>query len=143
MGRIDGGLRAEFRKHLPNFDWVSIESCTTGGGIPDSNFCYKGIEGWLEFKLTLGHTVPLSPEQIGWILRRVRNGGRVFIAVRQRAPQGPRREARDILWLIPGHGAKLAKQHGLAALIDGVEDHHGGPAQWDWRAIGTQLISSY
>src|SRR4051812_1390886 len=115
---IDGGLRKLFREHVPG-DWTSIESGSTSGGIPDSNFCipvarrgYLAVEGWIEFKQTKGHAVTLAPAQVGWISRRVRNGGRVWIAVRQQAPAGPRREARDALWLIPGIWAKRAKLEG-------------------------------
>src|SRR6266550_8267427 len=97
---IDGGLRALFRQHLPQFDWCSIESPITGAGIPDSNFCCKGVEGFIEFKQTKGWAVTLTPEQCGWISRRHRCGGRVLVAVRQQAPAGPRRGARDSLWVV-------------------------------------------
>jgi hypothetical protein len=143
MGKIDGGLRALFRQNLPRFDWCSIESGTTGGGIPDSNYCALGVEGWIEFKQTPGHAVTLRPEQVGWIMRRVRYGGRVWIAVRQQALAGPRRDARDVLWLISGRLAKEAKVGGLR----GLEWHgdtlieHGGPAQWDWDAVAATLVS--
>jgi len=137
---MDGGLRQLFRKHIVGVDWVSIESGSTGSGIPDLNACYKGIEFWVECKQTSGHTVTLSPLQVGWILRRVRHHGRVWIAVRQKAQRGPRREPRDVLWLIPGHGAMLAKEHGLAANIDGMEDYHGGPSKWPWQSIASKLI---
>jgi hypothetical protein len=145
MGKIDGGLRALFRANLPGFDWTSIESGTTGGGIPDMNYCRDGVEGWCELKQTPGHAVTLRPEQIGWIARRVRNGGRVWIAVRQQCPAGPRREARDALWLVPGRWAKEAKMFGLrGAWVDvahGVLVQHHGPARWDWQAIARALVS--
>ena len=141
MGKMDGGLRLLFRQRILGVDWVSIESGITGAGIPDLNFCYKAIEGWIECKQTPGHTVTLDRMQVGWIARRVRNGGRVWIAVRQKAPAGPRRVARDVLWIIPGHGAALAKEHGLHANIDGMEDYHGGPSKWPWQAIASKLIS--
>ena len=146
MGKIDGGLRALFRQRILGFDWVSIESGTTGGGIPDLNFCTPGppaCEGWIELKQTGGHAVTLNPEQVGWISRRVRNGGRVWIAVRQQAAAGPRRAARDALWLIPGRYAVQAKAGGLRALEDlsGVRAWHGGPSGgWDWQAIAAALV---
>lgn len=140
---MDGGLRQLFRKNLGGFDFVSIESGSTGGGIPDSNFCYKGVEGWVEYKQTGGHVVTLNPEQIGWIARRVRNGGRVFIAVRQQAPAGPRREPRDALWLFPGAHAKHAKTDGLRGLdgLPGVHQWHHGPTAWDWQTIARVLTT--
>ena len=136
---MDGGLRQIFRQKI-HADWCSIESGTTGGGIPDSNYCLKGIEGWIEYKLTMGHTVPLRPEQIGWITRRVRNGGRVHIAVRQLAAAGPRRDARDALWLIPGADAATARIDGLTNARWPV--WHGGPGQWDWPAITQHLTAA-
>ncbi len=161
MSKIDGGLRKLFRDNLPQFDWCSIESGTTGGGIPDSNYCTRvggryaltgirdyGVEGWIEHKQTTGHAVTMRPEQIGWILRRVRHGGRVWIAVRQQAPQGPRREARDVLWLIPGAYAKEAKMHGLGGKWHEEKNGphtwhtwHNGPSAWDWLAVATVLTS--
>jgi len=139
---MDGGLRRLFRERLPQFDWTSIESGGTGRGIPDSNACCKGIEFWVEFKQTTGHVVSLRPEQCGWIARRCRAGGRVWIAVRQRAAGGPRREARDVLWLIPGCHAQLAKQIGLKFdQYDRVLTFHNGPSNWDWKGIAQCLIS--
>ncbi len=166
MSKIDGGLRSEFRKHLPLFDWLSVETGLTALGVPDSNYCTlpraelmrdgfakghaleadrqgitrRGVEGWIEHKQTKGHAVTLEPEQVGWILRRVRNGGRVWIAVRQRADAGPRREARDVLWLIPGRDAKVAKVEGLVDR-QGWLWTPGGPARWDWRAVAQVLTS--
>ncbi len=146
MGKIDGGLRQLFRANLPQFDWCSIESGSTGGGIPDMNYCgwhhdEYGVEGWLELKQTPGHRVTLRPEQVGWISRRVRNGGRVWIAVRQLAPKGPRREARDALWLIPGADAKVALLEGLTGRHADLEwpCWEGGPAAWRWDHIAAQL----
>ncbi len=146
MGKIDGGLRSLFRANLPQFDWCSVESGSTGGGIPDMNYCCDGDEGWLELKQSPGHRVTLRPEQVGWISRRVRNGGRVWVAVRQLAPKGPRREARDVLWLVPGRHAKLALTGGLVALgrlpvAEGVCCWHNGPARWDWTQIAAQLTA--
>lgn len=111
----------------------------TGGGIPDSNYCSHGQEGWLEYKQTNGWTVPLSPPQIGWISRRIRHGGRVHIAVRQKRLLGPRTEPVDALWLIPGHGVTLAKQHGLKANVDGLKSWRGGPSKWNWREVAMML----
>lgn len=134
---MDGGLRQIFREHLTDFDWVSIESGITGGGIPDSNYCSFGIEGWLEFKLATGYAISLRPEQIGWIARRCRYGGRVHVAVRQKANVGPRREARDALFLIPGRDVILAKTNGLKDAPWPVWHH--GPSRWDWQAIAQIL----
>ena len=95
----------------------------------------------MEYKQTGGWTVPLRPEQIGWIARRVRHGGRVHVAVRQQAPAGPLRDARDVLWLVPGSLAVRARAEGLRPLdgAPGVHCWHGGPARWDWRAVAALL----
>lgn len=140
---IDGGLRQLFRQHLPMFDWCSLESSSTGGGIPDSNFCHEGIEGFVEFKQTQGWAVTLAPVQVGWVARRVRHGGRVWVAVRQRADAGPRRAAVDALWLIPGRLAREAKELGLrgpAGACAAVQ--RGGPSKgWDWDAVAAVLLA--
>ena len=157
----DAGLRPLFRQHLNiGFDWCSVESGTTGKGIPDSNYCgTNGKEGWVEFKTTPGWTVPLRPEQVGWIARRCRYGGRVWVAVRQLHEGTTRTAARDSLWLIPGPLAMVAKAHGLKPLLasafvgagvanwsnrtltGGVWRWDGGPGGWDWQAIAAVLVA--
>lgn len=154
MSKIDGGLRALFREHLPAFDWCSIESGSTGGGIPDSNYCVRtsgirdyGTEGWIEHKRADAWAVTLEPEQVGWIARRVRNGGRVHVAVRRRHQGGPRLGPPvDELHLFGGRWAKEAKAHGLRgpwALAHGaVHVWHGGPSKgWDWDAVAAALLA--
>jgi hypothetical protein len=140
MTKPDAGLRAIFRERLPQFDWCSIESGTTGRGIPDSNYCADGMEGWIEFKATPGWTCPLRPEQVGWLARRARYGGRVWIAVRQR---GTPRTPRDRLWLIPGDMAREAKAHGLEPLLSHRRawKWEAGPSQWNWDSVATALTS--
>lgn len=141
----DGGLRPEFRSRLPQFDWNTVETGAVAGGVPDSNFCCGGAEGWIEFKWTAGWTVPLRPAQVGWILRRVRHGGRVFVGVRQRRSPGPRVEGRDRLWLLQGGAARELKVRGLEyasahpEVLLGWWD--GGPAAWDWSAVSDLLLS--
>jgi hypothetical protein len=139
----DAGLRPLFRQHLLQFDWCSVESGLTGRGIPDSNYCREGVEGWVEFKTTPGWTVPLRPEQVGWIARRCRHGGRVWVAVRQLHPGGPRQPARDSLWLIPGQLAMDAKAHGLRPFLAARSGLRwdGGPGGWDWRAVAAALVA--
>jgi hypothetical protein len=141
--RPDAGLRSIFRSSLPDIDWFSIETGGTGRGIPDSNGCVGGVEFWIEYKQTDGWAVTLRPEQVGCISRRVRHGGRVWVAVRQHCEAGPRRTARDVLWLVPGGLAAQAKAQGLKALegSSGVLTWHNGPARWDWAAIRSALLS--
>lgn len=140
---IDGGLRRIFRSSLPEFHWVSVETGGTGRGVPDSEYCRGGVTGWIEFKKTDGWCVTLRPEQVAFMSRRFRERGRCFIAVRQQCKPGPRREARDALWLIQGNLAAMAKSDGLRALegLQGVAVWHHGPARWDWAAVREMLLS--
>ena len=141
---IDGGLRTCFRIHLPHFHWQSIESGLTGGGIPDSNACYKGQEFWIEFKKTDRVKIAsLHPDQVGWHLRRYRAGGRTFFAVRFRHAGGPRKGAPiDRLLIYRGRDAKDLLLHGLnvsAALSSGDK----GPSSWDWKAVEALLLGKF
>lgn len=135
---VDDGLRALFRRHLPLVHWQSIESGSTGRGVPDSNYCYQGCEGWIECKATKAYGVTLRPEQIGWIARRVRAGGRVHVAVRRRHGGGPRLGPPvDELWIFHGRYVKTAKLYGLRspAMLGVCRVWHGGPARWDWDGV--------
>lgn len=137
MSRLDGGLRTLFRERLPQVHWQSIETGSTGRGIPDSNGCYRGCEFWVEFKQTQGYAVTLRPEQVAWIFRRARAGGKVIIAVRRQCTAGPRRSGADELWLLDGFYAREVRQHGLRSLPQQAVllSCAGGPASWDWSAV--------
>lgn len=138
----DGGLRGLFRAHLPDFHWQSIETGGTGRGIPDSNFCRDGAEGWIEFKQTDGYVAALRTGQIGWLERRARAGGAVFVGVRRWHDGGARRGAAvDELWLLAGAAAGFVRTNGLrreARYVLGVWEN--GPARWDWWKIGSILV---
>jgi hypothetical protein len=121
---MDGNLRLLFRQNLPEMHWQSVETGAVGPGVPDSNYCYKGAEGWVEFKVTSGWAVTLRPAQIGWLLRRARAGGRVFVAVRQ----------RDTLWLAAGGAAVALREAGLRGAPT-LGHWEGGPSQWPWTKI--------
>ena len=138
---MDGGLRKILPSHLSKFHWQAIETGGTGRGIPDMNFCFGGIEGWVENKLTTADAVNLSPEQVGWIERRCRAGGRVFIGVRRLCKAGPRRVAKDEFHLYPGVAARELKVLGLSRIASAkrLGLWAGGPAKWDWNAIAAAL----
>ena len=138
---IDGGLRKLFHAHLPQVHWQSIEAGGTGRGIPDSNGCVDGKEFWVEFKQTANYAVGLRPEQVGWMLRRTRAGGRTFIAVRRRHDGGRRRGARvDELWLYNGAGARVLSELGMKACRGAALGiWEGGPARWGWEKVGWWL----
>src|SRR5215213_7651185 len=93
----DGGLGKLIPDHLPQVHFQRIETGGTGRGVPDLNGCWGGTEFWIENKHTAGWCVPrdkMRAEQVGWLERRARAGGRVFLAVRQTGRR------RDDLWLL-------------------------------------------
>lgn len=132
--RIDGGLRQLFTDNIPMAHWQSIESGLTGLGIPDSNACYSGSEWWVEYKWTPEWACTLKPEQVGWLMRRSRAGGRVFVAVRKQRTAGLRTPACDELWLFPGALARELKDGGIRAAPPLVHAT-GGPSQWPWDEV--------
>lgn len=127
----DSGLRALFRKHLPSFHIASIETGITVTGVPDMNYCYGGIEGWVEMKACAHWRVKVRPEQVAWIENRIRHGGRVFVAVRR---------ARTELWLYHGRMAGDLTTRPLDT-VPGIGHWNGGPGWWDWDAIGRLLLT--
>lgn len=138
---IDGGLRKLFHLHLRHFDWQAIETGGVGKGIPDSNYCCKGIEGWVEFKRTETWVVGLSPQQIGWHMRRSRAGGRTFIAVRRKYAGGPRKGIPvDQLLLYPGALAQTLMAGGFDQGGHALCFCQKGPAKWDWGQIEDILM---
>ena len=135
MSKVDGGLSQIYLKKLPEVHWHSTWSL--GGGAPDMNGCLWGREFWIENKSTSGWAVVFETGQIAWAERRLRAGGRTFVAVRRQASAGPRRGAAcDELWLFKGQEARSVEADGLKGsrpLTAGWWE--GGPAQWDWNAI--------
>lgn len=131
----DGGLRAIFQKKLIDFHWQGVEIGGTGRGVPDSNYCSDGIEGWIEFKLSGAWSVDLRPEQIAWIERRTRARGRVFIVVRRKGEGGPRIGPKfDELWLYRGADVRALAVGGMKELPPEGR-WAGGVARWDWEAV--------
>lgn len=142
---IDGGLRKLFRANLiGNIDWLSVETGGTAMGVPDSNFCVNpGIEGWIEFKRATANAVSVRKEQVAWIERRVRLGGRVFIAVRRWKDAGTRTDARDDLILIRGAGVRALFLDGISGAEKGrfvAGSWSGGPSKWGWDQVRHLLI---
>jgi len=136
--KTDGGLRPIFREHLPGVHWTTIETAFTEPGVPDLNGCYRGVEFWIENKATSGWVVSLRTEQIGWLLRRTRVGGRAYIAIRRHCDAGPRRPAADELWLYEGSQAALLATGGMKAVLP-LRVWEGGPSRWDWPDIVEML----
>jgi len=135
---IDGGLRKLFHTKLPHFHFQAIETGGTGRGIPDSNYCYKGIEGWIEFKVTDGWLCDLRPEQVAWHLKRHRAGGRTWIATRRKHAGGPRKgDPVDELWIAPGKLAKDLQEKGLKLIHPQLLKFD---TPWNWTQIENLLL---
>lgn len=103
----DDGMRALFKKNLPEFHWVPVETWALNAGVPDVEFCApNGVSGWVEFKCygKKGQIPALKPSQIGWIDRRIRVKGRVFIGVKkgENLFLAPGERARDFLDALMG-----------------------------------------
>jgi hypothetical protein len=130
MTRVDYGLRSLFKEHLPRFDWTPIESGATGGGIPDTNYCYRGVEGWIEMKACDHWRITIRPAQVGWAERRINHGGRVWLAVRR---------AQFELWLYPGSALRDLTDCRLDELTP-TGTWTKGPANWDWVRISRLLV---
>jgi hypothetical protein len=122
-----------FRKKLPAWFWVAIETPISGGGVPDHYWCHNGRDGWNEYKVTSGYSIRFRPEQVGWHARLKRAGGRSFIIVRRLNKQ------TDELWIYKGASAEMLALHGMSK-VTCVDKQSGGPAQWDWIAIGATLL---
>jgi len=138
---IDGGLRGLFSKHLVGWHCQAIETGGTGLGIPDLNYCRSGVEGWIEMKQTEALAVDISPNQVAWAERRLRAGGRVFLAVRRTTTAGPRKgPATDALLLFPGAVMRAIHLGGIMA-AEPLLRCEGPPSKWDWQAVMGYLLA--
>lgn len=131
---VDGKLRSIFQTYLPSAHWQAVETWAIGAGVPDHNYCFpEGREGWVEHKVTGTDKVILRPAQIAWAERRVRAGGRVFLAVRKLRPKTPRKPAVDELSLYGGSQTRAVALNGLETPPLGRWG--GGPGRWEWSKI--------
>lgn len=136
----DGGLPKLISSHIPQAHFQRIESGGVGRGTPDLNGCLEGQEIWVECKHTPGWVVSSfkeRPQQVGWLERRSRAGGRCFIAVRQTG------KGRDSLWLLrPEAGRLLLDGSRLDAIhplvLGGLWT--GGPSRWPWEEVREVLF---
>jgi Holliday junction resolvase len=128
----ESDLRRLIRKNLPQVNWTTIESRYTESGIPDLNGCYAGADFWIECKVTKAYAVVLRPAQIAWIDRRIRAGGKVWIAIRRYS----KKNKVDELWLVNGGAVRELNEYGLRGngQLPGV-GFPGGPGEWPWKKI--------
>lgn len=136
MSATDGDLRRLFKSHVRGH-WISIESGSTSGGIPDSNFCVEGTEGWVEFKQTRAWAVSFRPTQVSLIANRVKAGGRVWIAVRRWKNVAD----EDALWVMHGREVVRLANGTLRDCLPYVHIWTGGPRNWDWGGVARLLVS--
>lgn len=134
----DGGLRPLFVERIKGAHFQPIETWSTGQGVPDVNVCLAGTETWIEFKTTATNAVRISTEQVGWIERRLRAGGRCLMIVRWRCVAGLRRVARDELLVYAGADVRALMLDGISAATP-LARWDGGPRAWDWDAV-TQFL---
>lgn len=140
----DGGLRQIIQDHLKMVDWCPIETGASAPGVPDLNGCVEGVELWIECKTTASHTIKFRPMQPGWLSRRHRHGGTVWVAARRVHVGGRYRGPPvDELWLYHGSQVlELADVRGRMDLIDPYHIFYGGPSRWEWHLIGQTLHKS-
>ena len=128
----DGDLRSIFRKELRSWQWTSIETSVSASGVPDSEFCTPtGITGWIEYKQTKAFYVQVKPLQVAWLMRRCRQGGNAWIAVRRMNSH------HDDLWLMFGDQAQDLFEHGLTGVHAWCWT--GGPGNWNFEEVGRIL----
>lgn len=140
-GDPDDGLRKLFHDNIGRIHFQAMELGVVGVGVPDTNYCADGVDGWIEMKSTDAHAVELEAGQVGWILRRMRNGGRVFVATRRRHDGGPRKGlACDELWMHEGWDAAQLKAEGLLSCPP-ILQMEGGPSRWDWDHVRETLVT--
>ena len=142
MSDADGGLRNIFRQRITGLEvhFQLVEMASIAQGVPDINYCIQGAEGWIENKQTHHWAVKFRPQQPGWIHKRVRAGGRVWIAVRRWQNGRPNGEY-DELWLVPGRLAIVCATEGLQAVAAESYVCANGPHVWDWRRV-RRIITS-
>lgn len=140
--RADGGLRTLFRQKFPEFMWQSIEVGTVGRGVPDSFYLAEGgLSGWVEYKQTETHAAGLRPEQVAWLSRCGRLGGRARVAVRRRHAGGPRRgEPVDELWIFGAEAVVRLASEGLLG-PEPLLVCRGGVRKWAWDEVRAVLLT--
>ncbi len=104
----DGGLWKVVKRQMPGIHWQRIETQMTAAGVPDVNGCYQGREVWIELKhVPAGLLIrSLSAFQCGWMLKRAKYGGNVWLLVRYT-------KTGDQCWLYHAGQIKAVKEGGM------------------------------
>lgn len=108
-----------FKNNVPTLhDRVDRIENGVGVGNPDINYCFSGVEGWIELKSPtepkrattrlFGSNHKVSQDQANWCLRQRMAGGRAFVLI-----------ATDKRWmLISGMHADRINQLTVSELIE-------------------------
>lgn len=138
-GRVDDGLRSLLHQNLPSFHWVAVETGFTMKGVPDSNACSDGVEFWVESKSCKSGWKPrIDPFQVSWHERRLRMGGRTFVAVRRRVAK----EGCDDLILFHGSRIRSLLEYGMRDAPPLLRCPGRRPSDWDWKSIADTLLNT-
>ena len=120
-------------------DLMRVENLVMAGP-PDVNGCYKGVEFWLELKHKdavpardstpiFREGVGLRPEQVVWLHRRARHGGRCWILGR----------AGESIWLVHGRHAKAFNDAGYLQLVE-LSDWWWNGKKVDWKGLLSTIV---
>lgn len=121
-------------------DLMRVENLVMAGP-PDVNGCYRGVEFWLELKhcdkppardstAVFRDGVGLRPEQVVWLHRRARHGGRCWVLAR----------AGESIWLVSGKHAKVFNGAGYLQLVE-LSDWWSAERKVDWKGLLQAIIS--
>lgn len=127
---MDGELRSLFRTNLRSWHWTAIETYTEAG-VPDAHFCHRGVSGWVECKRARGWVSDVSPQQVAWIERQLRAGGRVFVATRR----------GQTLYIHFGSDARVLCTREIT-LRDVERALIICRRPWNWRMVGALLLEA-
>lgn len=137
-GKPDAGLRKILHDNLPGH-WTTIETGAVAQGVPDSNYCLNGVEGWVECKRSHSYgIVGMRPGQCAWLFKRWFAGGNCWVAVRVLHEGGVRKgPPEDTLCLVKGLYAPDLKRAGLSSVP--YLSWAGSPTGWSWEEIADCL----
>jgi len=139
----DGDLWKSIRDHVRDAHWQRVETGEMGRGVPDLNGCMNGVEIWAELKFTRIWSVNVRPEQVAWIERRVRAGGRVFLIVRRRHSGGPvKGSPEDEMLIYSGDCTRVVAALGILRGPPPLLRESGGPSCWDWGRVRDVLFTA-
>ena len=107
--RTEDELKIHLKKFLKDIGhFQPIETGATASGVPDLNYCFEGIEVWIELKIIHGNKMKFRPTQVPWHIRRARFGGSNYILAA---------DCKESLWLWEGQYIRELFDHGIKAAV--------------------------